>query len=330
MQADAKQQMSMAYLQMLARAPGRRDALLRELTDIFLESQRNPRERELFDEVADKVLDFVDAPARQHLAERLAMRADAPRRVVVRLAGDAIAIAAPLLARSPVLTDDDLIALAQEKSQDHLAAIARRGSLPAPVTDVLIARGRADVLEAVAANPAARFSAAGAEALIDKARDRETLWRRLARRRDVAIAGAPWPHHGTGAPTRPLDAILDEVAREMIRFADAVVELADGDRITDLAALVCTRLAVDVPDIRPRNVRAERGAAVPSLLRSPARPRCAVRRDAPAQAASSARRRDDQRNAARLDRARAGPARPVDGLKSVPLAAAPGPGARAA
>jgi uncharacterized protein (DUF2336 family) len=239
--------MSMAYLQMLARAPGRRDALLRELTDIFLESQRNPRERELFDEVADKVLDFVDAPARQHLAERLAIRADAPRRVVVRLAGDAIAIAAPLLARSPVLTDDDLIALAQEKSQDHLAAIARRGSLPAPVTDVLIARGRADVLEAVAANPAARFSAAGAEALIDKARDRETLWRRLARRRDVPIAGAPWPHQETGAPPRPLDTILDEAAREMIRFADAVVELAEGDRITDVAALVCTRLSVDVP-----------------------------------------------------------------------------------
>jgi Uncharacterised protein conserved in bacteria (DUF2336) len=239
--------MSMAYLQMLARAPGRRDALLRELTDIFLESQRDSRERELFDEVADQVLDFVDAPARQHFAERLAMRADAPHRLVTRLAGDAIAIAAPLLARSPVLTDDDLIALAREKSQDHLAAIARRGSLPVPVTDVLIARGRADVLEAVAANPAARFSTSGAEALMDKARDRETLWRRLARRRDVAIAGVPWPHQDTGAPARPLDVILDEVSHDMVRFADAVVELADGDRITDLAALVGTRLAVDVP-----------------------------------------------------------------------------------
>lgn len=239
--------MSMAYLQMLARAPGRRDALLRELTDIFLESQRNPRERELFDAVADQVLDFVDAPARQHFAERLAARADAPPRVVVRLAGDVIAIAAPLLARSPVLTDDDLITLAREKSQDHLAAIARRAALPASVTDVLIARGRTDVLEAVAANPAARFSASGAQALVDKARERETLWRRLARRRDVAIAGAPWPHRDTGAPPRPLDVILDEVAGEMIRFADAVVELADADRITDLATLVCTRLAVDVP-----------------------------------------------------------------------------------
>jgi uncharacterized protein (DUF2336 family) len=239
--------MSMAYLQMLARTPGRRDALLRELTDIFLESQRNPLERELFDDVADQVLNFVDAPARQQFAERLATRADAPRRVVVRLAGDAIAIAAPLLARSPVLTDDDIVALAQEKSQDHLAAIARRASLPAPVTDVLIARGRVDVLEALAANPAARFSVSGAEALIEKAQDRATLWRRLARRRDVAIAGTPWPHQGTGAPPRPLDAILDEVSREMIRFADAVVELADGDRITDVAALVCTRLAVDVP-----------------------------------------------------------------------------------
>ena len=238
--------MSMAYLQMLARSPGRRDALLRELTDIFLESQRNPRERELFDAVADQVLDFVDAPARQHLAERLATRADAPSRIVVRLAGDVIAIAAPLLARSPMLTDDELIVLAREKSQDHLAAIARRASLPASVTDVLIARGRTDVLEAVAANPAARFSASGAEALVDKARDRETLWRRLARRRDVAIAGAPWPHQETGAPARRLEVILDEVSRDMLRFADGVVELADGDRITDLAALLCTRLAVDV------------------------------------------------------------------------------------
>jgi Uncharacterised protein conserved in bacteria (DUF2336) len=239
--------MSMAYLQMLARTPGRRDALLRELTDIFLETQRNPHERALFDDVAEQVLDFVDAQARQQFAERLATCADAPPRVVLRLVGDAIAIAAPLLARSPVLTDDDLIVLARDMSQDHLAAIARRGSLPVPVTDVLIARGRADVLEAVAANPAARFSASGAEALIDKAQERETLWRRLARRRDVAIAGAPWPHASTGAPTRPLDAILDDVAGEMLRFGDAVVELADGDRITDLAALVCTRLAVDVP-----------------------------------------------------------------------------------
>ena len=166
---------------------------------------------------------------------------------MVRLAGDVIAIAAPLLARSPMLTDDELIVLAREKSQDHLAAIARRASLPASVTDVLIARGRTDVLEAVAANPAAQFSASGAEALVDKARDRETLWRRLARRRDVAIAGAPWPHANTGAPPRPLDVILDEVACDMLRFADGVVELADGDRITDLAALLCTRLAVDVP-----------------------------------------------------------------------------------
>jgi uncharacterized protein (DUF2336 family) len=241
--------MSIAYLQMLARTPGRRDALLRELTDIFLESQRNPRERELFDDVADQVLDFVDAEMRQHLAERLAARPDAPRRVAIRLAGDAITIAAPLLARSPVLTDDDVVALGREKSQDHLAAIARRASLPEPVTDVLIARGRADVLEAVAANPAARFSASGAEALIERARERETLWRRLARRRDLSIAGAPWPHARTGAPPRPLDAILDDVAREMLRFGEAVVELADADRITDLAALVCPRLAIDVPGL---------------------------------------------------------------------------------
>ncbi len=238
---------SLAYLQMLARErrPSRRHELLRALTDLFFESRDGltARECELFDEVVDKVLGEVEPLARQELAERLAPRRDAPRRVVVRLAGDTIAVAAPLLTGSPVLEDDDLAPLALEKSQDHLLAIARRTRLSEDITDILIARGDVLVLDAVAENPGARFSCSGACLLIDKARMREPLWRRVANRRDLPVA-AP-ERTRPDAPARRLDELLDLIAQGHLRFSEAVVELADADRILDV--LVSDRLAVELP-----------------------------------------------------------------------------------
>ena len=83
---------SFTQLQMLARErlPERRHAFLRALTDAFFETSpaMNEKECELFDEIVERVLDEVEPMARQELAERLAERADAPHRIVVRLAGD--------------------------------------------------------------------------------------------------------------------------------------------------------------------------------------------------------------------------------------------------
>jgi uncharacterized protein (DUF2336 family) len=94
----------------------------------------------LFDDILQKVFDEVPF-ARQELAERLAARADAPWRVVVKLAGDTIAVAAPVLTHSPVLQDDNLAPLAGEKSQDHLLAIAKRSWVSERITDILLDRG---------------------------------------------------------------------------------------------------------------------------------------------------------------------------------------------
>jgi uncharacterized protein (DUF2336 family) len=84
----ARMTMSLAQLQILARErlPGKRHELLRELTGVFFESapELRPQERVVFDDILEKVLDEVEPLARQELAERLAARADAPRRVVGR------------------------------------------------------------------------------------------------------------------------------------------------------------------------------------------------------------------------------------------------------
>jgi uncharacterized protein (DUF2336 family) len=255
--------------------------LLRALTDIFLDSasRLQPQERALFDDVIEKVLEEVEPRARQELAERLAARSDAPHGVVVRLAADAIVVAARVLTQSPVLVDDDLVVLARDKSQDHLLAISKRDRLSERITDILVDRGDALVLDSMAANLGAQFSPPGTIALIDKARTRETLWRRLAARGDLPVRIADqmtpalaasmaaetsrrgvdlgaaesrallWEARETlaarlraaAARARPLGELTSLLAEGQLRMCDAVSELADADRVFDLAALVCHR-----------------------------------------------------------------------------------------
>jgi uncharacterized protein (DUF2336 family) len=202
---------------------------------------------------------------------------------VVRLAGDVIAVAAPVLASSPVLLDDDLAPLAREKSQSHLLAISRRDSLSERITDILVDRGDALVLDAVVENRGARFSAPGAAALVDKARSQESLRQRIVDRADLAalVAERMTPAlaqsmaaetarrglglaagqtqtllqemrdtlaarlHASVARARPLDELMDAIAAGKLRFGDAVTELADADRVSDLAILVGGRAGID-------------------------------------------------------------------------------------
>jgi uncharacterized protein (DUF2336 family) len=267
------------------RVPAKRHELLRALTDAFFETEPalTATERDLFDDIVERVLDDVEPRARQELAERLAERADAPHRVVVRLAGDIIAVAAPVLTRSPVLGDDDLASLAQRESQGHLLAISRRDRLSERITDILVDRGDPVVLDSVVENRGAQFSAPGVATLVDKARSHETLWRRLADRADLAVLvaqqltpalaesmAAETARRGIGlapaqsqtllqemratlaarlyaaaARARPLDELVDLIAAGKLRFGDAVLELADADRVSDLAILVGGRAGVE-------------------------------------------------------------------------------------
>ncbi|MBP0651520.1 DUF2336 domain-containing protein, partial [Mycobacterium tuberculosis] len=76
-----------------------------------------------------------------------------------------------VLEHSPVLTDDDLVAVAQNKGQDHMVAIAKRATLTQTVTDVLVERGEGEVLNTVARNMGAQFSEDGFRQLGERAVD---------------------------------------------------------------------------------------------------------------------------------------------------------------
>src|SRR5689334_20588072 len=145
----------------------------RRVTDLFLASAGHfdGEQVNLFDSVLERLVKTIelrslaDISARMALADmsaQLAPIAQAPPSVIRQLAGnDDIGIAAPVLQESARLGDADLIAIAQNKGEQHLLAISGRWWLKEAVTDALISRRFPSVSRRVVGNPGARISASG-------------------------------------------------------------------------------------------------------------------------------------------------------------------------
>lgn len=146
---------------------------LKQVTDLFLLSAElySAEQIELFGDVLERLVRTIelralaDVSARIALAEtstQLASIKQAPVAVVRRLAGnDEISIARPVLTESARLTPEDLVALAGQKSEQHLLAISGRWWLNEIVTDALIKRHYPSVSRRLVTNPGAKMSANG-------------------------------------------------------------------------------------------------------------------------------------------------------------------------
>src|ERR1700733_2655059 len=168
----------------------RRVATLRRVTDLFLgEADRlNEEQIHLFDDVLGKLIQRIETRALAELSSRLAPIHSAPIDVIRSLARhDEISVAGPVLAESPRLTANDLIEVAQTKSQDHLLAISGRRELGEAVTDVLVTHGNRDVACRLATNSGARFSEAGFEALVKAGETDEGLSENVGLRLDLPV-----------------------------------------------------------------------------------------------------------------------------------------------
>jgi uncharacterized protein (DUF2336 family) len=160
----------------------------REVTDLFLGCAPSSSERQaaILNGVMGRLVERIDRRALLELSGRLATADNAPANVIGRLSNDNdIAIAGPVLEKSNVLTDENLVAVAKTKSQDHLLAIAARKRISEIVTDVLVDRGNSDVARKVAANPGACFSEIGFVKVVRGASGNEELAAALAARKDV-------------------------------------------------------------------------------------------------------------------------------------------------
>jgi uncharacterized protein (DUF2336 family) len=166
----------------------RRTEILRRVTDLFLGNAEsfNAEQVGVFDDVLAHLVKQVETTALAELGAKLAPIENAPSGIIHSLARhDEIAVAGPVLAQSPQLTDSDLVEIAVSKGQDHLGAISERKRLAAAVTDILIQRGDTTVVRKLSQNQGATFSDGGYVTLAERAETDERLAENLGVRRDM-------------------------------------------------------------------------------------------------------------------------------------------------
>ena len=158
----------------LAKEPSseRRRELLREVTNLFFSGDgvQNPTELGLFDDVMSQLAADMEQEVRAELSSRMADAAAPPRRLMLGLAcDDSSAVAEPILMRSTALSEDDLLAVARTKGQDHLRAISGRAFVSEAVSDAIVQRADDDTLGVLLRNQNASLSREAHETAAERA-----------------------------------------------------------------------------------------------------------------------------------------------------------------
>jgi uncharacterized protein (DUF2336 family) len=166
----------------------RRRELMRGVTDLFFSAdQHPPSEMNLFDDVLVQLSGEMEAAVRGELAARMAAASAPPRQLIRRLARDeSIEVARTVLQGSAALTDDDLLAVAHIRGQEHLRAISQRPVVSETVSDAIVRKGDDQTLGVLLRNEGAAFSRETEEAVVDRAAENPDLHEAVVRRRDLS------------------------------------------------------------------------------------------------------------------------------------------------
>ena len=177
------------YLYGLARdkSVAGRMALAETISDLFLQRgcTLTERERTLMFSILHQMIHDAEMSVRRVVSAQLAERDDAPRDLVQRLANDEIEVAYPILTKSTVLHDTDLIEVIQQRTLEHQMAIAIRQSVSEAVSGALVQTGNENVIGTLLENSNARISDATMEYLVDEAKRVDTFQEPILRRHDL-------------------------------------------------------------------------------------------------------------------------------------------------
>ena len=166
----------------------RRRELMRGITDLFFTAeQHGASEMGLFDDVLTQLAGEMEAAVRGELAERMSAAAAPPKTLIRRLARDeSIEVARPVLQGSTALTDDDLLAVAHIRGQDHLRAISQRPMVSESVSEAIVRRGDDQTVGVLLRNEGAALSRETEEAVVDRAHENPELHEAVVGRRDLS------------------------------------------------------------------------------------------------------------------------------------------------
>lgn len=140
-------------------------------------------QRQAYDALAILISDEAER-VRAAIAEVVKDMPDAPHGLVLRLARDcAVSVSDPVIRFSPILTDEDLLALLDAPPSAATAlAVARRPHLTAPLADAILAGEDIAAIRELLANSSAQIRESTLDALITRAADHVEWHEPLVRR----------------------------------------------------------------------------------------------------------------------------------------------------
>jgi uncharacterized protein (DUF2336 family) len=150
-------------------------------------AELNSRERDLTREILRRLTRDVEMAVRIALAERLADDITAPHDLILLLVDDAIEVARPLILRSPLLSERDMLSVVAKAGEAHQEAVAGRSHITEPVTDMLVQSPSESVLVALVRNATAKISDAAYRTLVERSRALIGLQEPLLQRSDLPV-----------------------------------------------------------------------------------------------------------------------------------------------
>jgi len=151
----------------------------------LMEMDVSSRESELIADVLIELMRQAEMELRKAISERLSVMDAVPLRLVLQMANDEIDVAFPVLSKSSVLQDMDLIYIIKSHGPEYWQAIASRKLLTDQVIDILADTGDFDTAAVLAENMDIKLSEHCVIALSDLAQQSEKVARPLLRREEV-------------------------------------------------------------------------------------------------------------------------------------------------
>jgi uncharacterized protein (DUF2336 family) len=129
----------------------------------------------------------VELEVRRALSHSLRRARNLPHDVALRLANDVEAVALPILATSPVLTDADLVEIVRYGSGKKHEAIAGRAGVSEPVADALVNHAGEAAVAVLMGNPTAQIAEASLGIAIDRFADSDRVKASMVHRAELPV-----------------------------------------------------------------------------------------------------------------------------------------------
>jgi len=168
------------------RDPDKRSQLALGVTDMCLAQQLSPTAEPVVGELLITLSSALDLQTRIAMVEKLSVSEWAPHAAIRHFAFDEIEVACIVIRKSPRLTHQDMIALAETGSIDHRRHLACRANLDPEITDALAKPAEVIILRALANNSTAKISEPALDICLSVAREHLKLREALARRHDLS------------------------------------------------------------------------------------------------------------------------------------------------